>query len=740
VNAAIEFVISTNAATASGPMGSAAFPSRASMTFAEVCAAKSAQPDQLPVATASMAVAQNGISGTTASGSAIKKSAPNSQVASLPNLLKLPVMLPVSAAEIPAPAKEAAPEQIPTIQSASEIAPPSLPAGVSAIATLPSIHVPSIVSQPQVQASLALTSATTPVNQAGGSGALQGSGANSSGASRQPEIVAMSSSSPASPFSNPLMQAANARASSQQAAQVLNPTGLAQPVVAGSPLQLASSSLVAPIGSTGVSMPLQFQTQPDSIAVTPAQQKSVSANASPGNPSPSSLPSSNLSFGNPSPTNLSPGDLSGASSPSIDAVSEIGRDLGAPSIPTAPSQDSTQVIRSQTPQNSASSLTTLFGASPNVLPQKSAGLQSTALPIAPGMENRNTNPTSLAVQQQAQKPQLGATTISAGGTDLVAAVHSAVAQSMTEFSNGKVLAPTVPASPSTPSPSTHGANPANASNFFTAPVASTTGNNASANTTSPPTKNASSGPATAAPGSATSGTQNTGSNSNAQSAGSANNSSDGQGKGSTATESVAGVAQASATAIPVPVSAPEPASDPASAHAASSSPQSASGAANPADFPLSVPSTNVAPATGAIPVQAAQMVTTAAQSEMRIGMNTANFGSIEVRAVVHAGDVGVSIGSEKGDLRSALATEIPGIANALEQQNLRLAPVSFQQHGFAFSSNLSSGGDSQSRSFSPRSFPKAFQPDSSSPEVELHESGSTTAIMSVSATGISILA
>jgi len=101
------------------------------------------------------------------------------------------------------------------------------------------------------------------------------------------------------------------------------------------------------------------------------------------------------------------------------------------------------------------------------------------------------------------------------------------------------------------------------------------------------------------------------------------------------------------------------------------------------------------------PVQLAQMISRVEQSEMRIGMNTSAFGSVEVRAVVHASDVGLVIGSEKGDLRSVLANDMPAIANTLQQQSLRLNSVNFMQ-GFAFSNNASGGGDSQQHSFVPQ--------------------------------------
>ncbi len=97
----------------------------------------------------------------------------------------------------------------------------------------------------------------------------------------------------------------------------------------------------------------------------------------------------------------------------------------------------------------------------------------------------------------------------------------------------------------------------------------------------------------------------------------------------------------------------------------------------------------------------AQMVSRAENSEMRIGMSTTAFGSVEVRTVVHASDVGMTIGSEKGDLRGLLANDLPAITNTLQQQNLRLTGVNFTQ-GFTSSNNSSgSGGDAQQRSFAP---------------------------------------
>ena len=148
-----------------------------------------------------------------------------------------------------------------------------------------------------------------------------------------------------------------------------------------------------------------------------------------------------------------------------------------------------------------------------------------------------------------------------------------------------------------------------------------------------------------------------------------------------------------------------PATTPGSAHSSDSRGPSGS------DLPLNLPaSAELSVHSGTSPVQMAQMVNQAAQSEMRIGMSTAAFGNVEVRTVVHANDVGVLIGSEKGDLRSLLANELPGIATSLLQQNLRLSQVNFHQTGFAFSNQMSSGGDAQPRWFASRPMAATIRP------------------------------
>jgi len=137
------------------------------------------------------------------------------------------------------------------------------------------------------------------------------------------------------------------------------------------------------------------------------------------------------------------------------------------------------------------------------------------------------------------------------------------------------------------------------------------------------------------------------------------------------------------------------------------------------------------------PVQVAQMVSRVGQAEMRIGMNTSAFGSVEVHTVVHASDVGLTIGSEKGDLRGLLNNEMPALSNVLQQQNLKLTNINFMQ-GFGFSNHASGGGDSQQRAFTPTPQASASFGSSDLPEDDSLEARLTQ--MSGAGSGLSILA
>jgi len=100
------------------------------------------------------------------------------------------------------------------------------------------------------------------------------------------------------------------------------------------------------------------------------------------------------------------------------------------------------------------------------------------------------------------------------------------------------------------------------------------------------------------------------------------------------------------------------------------------------------------------PVEAARLVASVAQSEMHIGLRTQAFGSVEVHTVVRDSQVGLSVGSEKGDLRSYLANEVSGLQSAFRQQDLRFDNIRFLDSSAGTSGAFSGGANSQSHSSS----------------------------------------
>jgi hypothetical protein len=97
-------------------------------------------------------------------------------------------------------------------------------------------------------------------------------------------------------------------------------------------------------------------------------------------------------------------------------------------------------------------------------------------------------------------------------------------------------------------------------------------------------------------------------------------------------------------------------------------------------------------------VEVARLVTGAAQAEMHIGLRTQAFGSVEVHTIVRDSQVGLTVGSERGDLRTFLANEVSGLQTTLRQQDLRFDNIQFLETSSGTNAGFSSGADSQARS------------------------------------------
>ena len=86
------------------------------------------------------------------------------------------------------------------------------------------------------------------------------------------------------------------------------------------------------------------------------------------------------------------------------------------------------------------------------------------------------------------------------------------------------------------------------------------------------------------------------------------------------------------------------------------------------------------------------------QEEMRVGIRSDAFGNVQVRTVVHESQVGLAVGSERGDLRSFLASEIPALESHLRQHDLRFEQIHFLGSGTP-AGDAYAGGGPQSQSF-----------------------------------------
>jgi len=132
---------------------------------------------------------------------------------------------------------------------------------------------------------------------------------------------------------------------------------------------------------------------------------------------------------------------------------------------------------------------------------------------------------------------------------------------------------------------------------------------------------------------------------------------------------------------------------PPPANQAAESPVAASPAADSASPAASGP-----PVQPASTVEVARLVTGVAQSEMHIGLRTQAFGNVEVHTVVRDSQVGVSVGSERGDLRSLFAPEVSGLQNTFRQQDLRFDSIRFLENSAGTTAGFSGGSNSQARS------------------------------------------
>jgi hypothetical protein len=101
------------------------------------------------------------------------------------------------------------------------------------------------------------------------------------------------------------------------------------------------------------------------------------------------------------------------------------------------------------------------------------------------------------------------------------------------------------------------------------------------------------------------------------------------------------------------------------------------------------------PAAGTGPVQMARLVNGITQSEMHIGLRTQAFGNVELHTVVRDSQLGLAVGSEKGNLRGFLNSEIPTLQASLGQHDIRFEGIRFLGNGAGVGNGFSGETEQQ---------------------------------------------
>jgi flagellar hook-length control protein FliK len=85
------------------------------------------------------------------------------------------------------------------------------------------------------------------------------------------------------------------------------------------------------------------------------------------------------------------------------------------------------------------------------------------------------------------------------------------------------------------------------------------------------------------------------------------------------------------------------------------------------------------------------------QAEIRVGLNTANFGNLELHTSVNQDRVTATLATSHSELRAALAAEMPTLEHAMTQHHLTLDSFHLDTRSEAQDNNHGASGHQQDR-------------------------------------------
>lgn len=111
--------------------------------------------------------------------------------------------------------------------------------------------------------------------------------------------------------------------------------------------------------------------------------------------------------------------------------------------------------------------------------------------------------------------------------------------------------------------------------------------------------------------------------------------------------------------------------------------------------PKTEPALDNAPPPEPAPLPAARIFHNPSQSEMHVGFRTESFGAVEVRTTISEKQVEIALGSERGDLKGFMTSELPALQSNLQQHDLRLQSLRTNVPAYAAQSDVFSGTGGQ---------------------------------------------
>jgi flagellar hook-length control protein FliK len=105
------------------------------------------------------------------------------------------------------------------------------------------------------------------------------------------------------------------------------------------------------------------------------------------------------------------------------------------------------------------------------------------------------------------------------------------------------------------------------------------------------------------------------------------------------------------------------------------------------------------PSTAPPVLQSARVLERMGQSEIRVGLNTANFGTLELHASVNQDRVAATLATSHSELRAALAAEMPSLEHGMAKHQLTLDSFHFDTRSGAQDKNHGASGGQQNRSY-----------------------------------------